>query len=106
MTVGSTHSGEMSQDSFMSDQHRKDVDPTARAARKGFEFLSASSVGLEMGIATLIGILGGYFADKHFGTSPWLLLLGLAFGLAAAGNGVMRALRQADRAAEKERHGG
>jgi ATP synthase protein I len=35
---------------------------------------------LEAVFAILIGGGIGYWADGHFGTSPWLLILGLAFG--------------------------
>ena len=102
MSVGSTHSGEMSQDSLMSDLHRKHVDPTARATKRGFDMLSASSVGLEMGLSVLIGILAGYWLDQHFHTTPWLMLLFLVLGLVAGFRGVMRALRKADRQAARE----
>jgi ATP synthase protein I len=32
-----------------------------------------------------VGLAAGYFADRFIGTSPWLLLIGLALGIAAAG---------------------
>ena len=31
-----------------------------------------------------IGLAAGYFADRWLGTQPWLVLVGLAFGIAAA----------------------
>jgi ATP synthase protein I len=31
-----------------------------------------------------VGLAAGYFADRWLGTSPWLLLTGLAFGIGAA----------------------
>jgi F0F1-type ATP synthase assembly protein I len=43
-----------------------------------------SSVGLSMGIAIGIGAIVGYYLDKKFGTAPWLLLIFLGFGIAAA----------------------
>ena len=108
MSVGSLlappHSGEMSQDSHVTDLHRKPVsiDPAARNAKKGFKFLSASSVGLEMGLSVLIGIGFGYWLDTKAGTTPWLMLLFLALGLVAGFRGVFRALREADRDAAAE----
>ena len=42
-----------------------------------------SSIGVAMVLATVIGFAGGYYADKWFGTEPWLLLIGLGFGIAA-----------------------
>ena len=32
-----------------------------------------------------VGLAAGYFADRWIGTSPWLLLIGLALGILAAG---------------------
>lgn len=43
-----------------------------------------STVGLSMGIAIALGALIGYYMDKWLGTSPWLLLVFLGFGIAAA----------------------
>jgi ATP synthase protein I len=42
-----------------------------------------SSIGIAMVLATVIGFAGGYYADKWLGTEPWLLLIGLGFGIAA-----------------------
>jgi ATP synthase protein I len=42
-----------------------------------------SSVGFAMVLATVIGLAGGYYLDEWLGTKPWLLLLGLVFGIAA-----------------------
>src|SRR5207244_2486418 len=33
--------------------------------------------------ATALGLVGGYYADLWLGTKPWLLLIGLGFGIAA-----------------------
>jgi F0F1-type ATP synthase assembly protein I len=43
-----------------------------------------STVGLSMGIAIALGSLIGYYLDKWLDTSPWLLLVFLGFGIAAA----------------------
>ena len=43
-----------------------------------------SSVGLSMGIAIALGAGIGYWLDKKFGTSPWLLLVFIGFGIVAA----------------------
>ena len=40
-----------------------------------------------------IGLAAGYFADRFFGTSPWLLLVGLALGIAAAGVNFYRTIK-------------
>ncbi len=35
----------------------------------------------------------GYFADRWIGTSPWLLLIGLALGIVAAGVNFYRTIK-------------
>ena len=44
----------------------------------------------------LVGLLIGKFLDAHFGTGPWLLLVCLALGFAAAGVEVKRLLAVAN----------
>ena len=59
-----------------------------------YDLLKLSSLGLEMGAAVVIGLLVGTWLDGRFGTNPWLTLLFLAFGFAAAAKAVIRALRK------------
>jgi ATP synthase protein I len=40
-----------------------------------------------------VGLALGYFADRWLGTSPWLLLIGLGFGIAAAGVNFYRTIK-------------
>jgi ATP synthase protein I len=40
-----------------------------------------------------IGLAAGYFADRWLGTGPWLLLVGLALGIAAAGMNFYRTIK-------------
>ena len=61
-----------------------------------------SSLGLAMVLATLIGLAGGYYADRWLGTSPWLLLLGLGFGIAAAFVILFRSARSAERSLDDD----
>jgi ATP synthase protein I len=56
-----------------------------------------SSIGLTLVIATVIGLVGGYYADRLLGTSPWLLLLGLGLGIAAGFVNLFRSVNRADR---------
>jgi ATP synthase protein I len=48
---------------------------------KSLGFLSG--VGISMVTATLIGLAMGYYLDKWLGTSPWLTLIFLVFGIVA-----------------------
>lgn len=52
-----------------------------RQLYKSLGFLS--SLGISMVAATIIGLAIGYYLDRWLGTSPWLTMLFLAFGIAA-----------------------
>jgi ATP synthase protein I len=56
-----------------------------------------SSIGMTLVLATVIGMAGGYYADRWLGTSPWLLLLGLALGIAAGFVSMYRSVKAAER---------
>jgi len=49
-----------------------------------------SSVGLELGLSVIIGLLVGDYLDEFFGTKPWLLLTFLIIGLIAGFRSVLR----------------
>ena len=56
-----------------------------------------SSIGMTLVLATVIGMAGGYYADRWLGTSPWLLLLGLVLGIAAGFVSMYRSVKAAER---------
>jgi ATP synthase protein I len=56
-----------------------------------------ASLGVAMVLATMIGLGVGYYLDRWLGTSPWLLLLGLGFGIAAGFVMLFRSVRAAER---------
>jgi ATP synthase protein I len=56
-----------------------------------------SSVGFAMVVATVIGLTGGYYLDHWLGTKPWLLLIGLGFGIAAGFVIFFRSVNRANR---------
>ena len=56
-----------------------------------------SSIGLVLVVSTIIGLVGGYYADRLLGTSPWLLLVGLVLGIAAGFVNLFRSVNRADR---------
>lgn len=43
-----------------------------------------STVGIAMALSISLGAFIGYYLDKWFGTRPWLSLVFLGFGIAAA----------------------
>lgn len=69
---------------------------TARNSKKEnfTSLIHYSSVGLEMGLCVVIGITLGYFLDKYFQTSPYLTLLFMLFGIAAAVKTILRLIKQ------------
>ncbi|MFH2012626.1 MAG: AtpZ/AtpI family protein [Pseudomonadota bacterium] len=42
-----------------------------------------STIGLEMVISVVIGILIGWWLDRFFDTKPWLTVIFMLFGIAA-----------------------
>jgi len=72
------------------------IDPAARSSRRMYEGLSASSVGLELGLAVIIALLFGMWLDRQLGTEPWMMLLFLCFGLIAGFRNVLRAVARAE----------
>ena len=58
------------------------------------KWIQFSAMGLELGLSVIVGLLIGDFLDKQFGTTPWLLLLFLIFGLIAGFRSVYRLLKK------------
>jgi F0F1-type ATP synthase assembly protein I len=106
MSSTSSHGGDLSQALVMTSTHRTDVpandraaDPAAAKGKSLYQGLSASSVGLELGIAVTLGVFGGLWIDDELSTSPLFLLVFIGFGLVAGFKGVMRAVAREDRRA-------
>ena len=66
------------------------------------DLLKYCTLGLEMGAAVVIGLLIGVYLDRRFGTDPWLTLIFLGFGFAAAARAVARVIRTGAFEAEEE----
>ena len=56
-----------------------------------------STVGMTLVVATVLGLVGGYYADRWLGTSPWLTLIGLGFGIASGFVSLFRTVRKSNR---------
>jgi ATP synthase protein I len=56
-----------------------------------------AQVGMTFVVATALGLGGGYWADRWLGSSPWLTLLGLGFGIAAGFVNFFRSVKAAER---------
>jgi len=53
-----------------------------------------SSLGISLALAVFIGLFIGFYLDKKFGTLPWLTLIGLGFGIAAAYKNIALAIEK------------
>jgi ATP synthase protein I len=62
-----------------------------------------SGVGLTLVISTVLGLWGGYALDGWLGTKPWLMLVGLLFGIAAGFVNLFRAAGVFGRERQAER---
>lgn len=56
-----------------------------------------STVGITLVLATVIGLAAGYYADRWLGTSPWLTMIGLGFGIVAGFVSLFRAVMSSER---------
>lgn len=61
------------------------------------QFLRASTVGLNIVIATLVGLGIGFYLDKYLGTRPWLTIIFLILGIAAGFSDLARLARFEDK---------
>ncbi len=65
------------------------------------ELLQYSSRGLEMGLNVVVGIVMGYYLDKYFKTSPYLTIIFMLFGVAAAVKTAIRLIRKVEKDDER-----
>jgi ATP synthase protein I len=56
-----------------------------------------STIGFALVLSTVIGLAGGYYLDRWLGSSPWLTLIGLLFGIAAGFVNLFRSVKRAER---------
>ena len=55
------------------------------------------SLGTLLFSCVTVGLGAGYVADRWLGTQPWLLLIGLGLGIAAAGVNFYRTIKAMNR---------
>jgi ATP synthase protein I len=72
--------------------------PNGSKQLKAFARLGA--VGMELGVSTVAGLLGGRWLDQKLSTEPYLTVVGLLLGVAAGFLSLFRALK-ANQQAEK-----
>jgi hypothetical protein len=61
---------------------------------------SYGTLGLEIALGVALGLFGGQWLDRKLGTGGVLTWVGFAYGLAAAGRAIYRAVRKSNREAE------
>ena len=59
------------------------------------KYLSAASIGIEMGAALVVGMGIGWFIDRTFKTEPWFLVIFTGFGIVAGFRNMIVAARKA-----------
>lgn len=69
--------------------------PRREPEKKGVQqYLSLSTLGIEMGVSLAVGILLGWYLDRLFGTGPWLTIIFSLFGIAAGFRSIIRLARK------------
>lgn len=64
-----------------------------------------STVGITLVFATVIGYYMGVCLDRSFGTSPWLTIIFLIFGIAAGFKNLFAAAKRVENLDKEERGG-
>jgi len=57
-------------------------------------FARVGSLGIELALSVVVGMLGGRWLDGKLSTSPLFTLLGLVLGLVAGLRSILRTLKQ------------
>jgi ATP synthase protein I len=57
-------------------------------------FARVGSVGIELALSTVIGLLGGQWLDKKLSTTPYLTVIGLLLGVTAGFRSLIRIARR------------
>jgi len=82
------------------------MDMTIQDSKKDLvsSLMSYSSLGIEMGLSVAIGIAIGYFLDRFFKTSPYLTIIFMIFGVAAAMKTIFQLLKKVQKDNERDKH--
>jgi ATP synthase protein I len=60
------------------------------------------TVGLDMVLAVVVGLLGGRWLDQRLGTRGWLTVIGFLFGVAASFNILFKVAKRMREETERE----
>ena len=67
------------------------------------EHIAITTLGLEFAAAQFLGAYLGYWADKKWDTSPWLLFVGVAVGFALGLYIIVRTAQEMERQDQQEK---
>lgn len=75
----------------MQNENNKNTDDDQQSKAEAYKtYVKTSAVGLEFGLAIIVGAGGGYLIDKYFHTSPYGLMIGALIGSLAAAKTLWR----------------
>ena len=64
------------------------------------------TVGMDFAVSVVLGMLGGWWLDGKFGSSPWLMIAGMVMGVAVGFNLLFKTVKklnmELDRAATRQ----
>jgi len=66
------------------------------------DLISYSSLGIEMGLCVVIGLVMGHYLDKYFATYPYCTFIFMFFGIIAAFRAVYSAYKKLKRDDERD----
>ncbi len=58
------------------------------------KYMKYSVIGIEMAVSVAVGGFIGYWLDHFLGTEPWMLMIWVIFGIAAAFRSLFRISKQ------------
>ena len=74
-----------------------------KQSREAWHLLAtASSMGIAMVLATVIGLVIGIYLDRWLGTKPWLTLIFLIIGIIAGFNNIFVIMRRVQKMSRDE----
>jgi F0F1-type ATP synthase assembly protein I len=79
--------------------------PFAVKTKGYYQTLSATSVGIELAVAVILGLFFGMWLDKKLGIAPAMMIVWLLIGFAAGMRAVFRHVAASDRLAAESQEG-
>jgi F0F1-type ATP synthase assembly protein I len=70
--------------------------------RNAYQSVKYTGLGIELGVFIAVGVFGGNWIDEQYGTAPWGILGGVAFGIAGGVRTLYRTVKQIQKSQEEE----